>query len=335
MSTATETTDKPRPTIGVVPMDNIVVVDRKHPLAKEFWTPRNGYKPDAAMVNSIRANGGPDYAPKVWPWKDADGKQWLIVIDGNQRVIASREAGLDKLKVDVQVGMSQQDASRLATRTNSQRKDNSFATNAILALRMLNLDEKGKPQGLTYEQAAAEFGKTHTWVRQIVAAYTGLPNKIKNDIENGKVNLTLIVNAGLTKAEYLGKDNEEKALAKYAELLADGGPVENTSGKAGRAPRMTSQQAKNPDHLTKNEWQLIALNPNTPEDASTLIRAFIGEISFQQARNEGLDWLVKPAKEASAKAKGKGKGKKAKAEKSETPTASNEPVTDVDMDLFE
>lgn len=328
--------------MGIVPLNSVVVVDRKHPLAEKFFTPRNTYKPDAAMVNSIKANNGPDYAPKVFQWKDDEGNVKLIVIDGNQRVLAAKEAGLEKIKVDVQ-NISLEDAARLATRANSQRKDNTFATNAILAMRMLKPNkETGKLEGLSYEQAASEFGKTHTWVRDIVKAWTRLPQNIKQDIEKGKISFTLVKNA-LLKDELL---NDAEALqAKYKEILGDGGPVENTSGKAGRSPRPSSSGATNSMlKISKNVWQLIARHKDTPEHESALIQTFIGEKSIQQARSEfpdELSWLVEPSTEAKEAAKGKGKGKKGKAKKeggeivasSSSPTV-NEPTSDIDMDLF-
>ena len=327
-----ETTESNKPKIGLVPMDKVVVVDRKHPLADKFWTPRNDYKPDAAMTASIKAAGRPEYPALVWPWKDADGNVQLIVIDGNQRVNASRAAGITQMPVEVRADLSEQQASALATRTNSQRKDNSFATNAILATRMVNPDESGKPQGLSYEQAAAEFGKTHTWVRNLVKAWRVFPTKIKNAIESGKLPFTAAI--ALLKQEYI--DDQAKMLEAFDKIMADeDGAITNTSGKVGRGK---VDKVKNPNKLSANVWRLIAKSSACPEEYANLIQVVIGDKSLEWGREQGLDFLVEPSKDEQASVKGKGKGTKGKGTKgkgkkvAEAPSASGMHITNVDLD---
>ena len=151
---------------------------------------------------------------------------------------------------------------------------------------MVNPDESGKPQGLSYEQADAEFGKTHTWVRNLVKAWRVFPTKIKNAIESGKLPFTAAI--ALLKQEYI--DDQAKMLEAFDKIMADeDGAITNTSGKVSRGK---VDKVKNPNKLSANVWRLIAKSSACPEEYANLIQVVIGDKSLEwDVSKDSTSWL--------------------------------------------
>lgn len=287
---------------GFVALDKVVVVTNEHPLKDFFFTTRNLYKPTAAMTETIKANGRPDVPISVWPWLNPETNETeLIVIDGNQRVINSRAAGLTQIPAEVHDNWTMQEAIAASTRDNALRLDNDFTTNCLLVARLTQPDNTGKPTGLDFKQAAVQFGKSHTWVRNHLKMHLFFPARIKAAIQKGQLSYTA-AEVGLLDAELL-KD-KEALLKKFDEMMSAGGAINNADGKVQkRSPGGSVKAAKagrqGGEVLSKNEWRAIATGKGTPEAFAYLIEVFVGDRTLEAARKaaEGeLDWLVKPEK---------------------------------------
>lgn len=309
----------------IVPIEQVTVVGPKHPLAAQFFTPRNLYKPNQDMMKTIAQNGRPDYPVLLWPYKaDDDSATEFICIDGNQRTINTKAAGLATIPAEIRQDWTMAEAIQAAARLNSQRQDNDFSTDCLLAVRLTQPDKVTlAAKGMSYPDAGVQFNKSHTWVRNHVKMQLFFPAVIKQAIQNGKLPYT-VAEVALLKQEILR--DKEALLAKYEEIMKDGGAIENSTGKPGKArtPKVKDVSTKDAG-LSKNEWRLIAQAADTPADFALLIEIFIGDKAFDAGEANGLDWLTRPSAEAVAAAAGKGKGKAKKEEKA--PGKSKAPGT--------
>lgn len=315
----------------IVPVSSLTVVKRDHPLAKDFYTPRNDKKPSADTVATIKTKGRPDYPIHVFPVVyDENGtqRQAAIVLDGNQRYINTVAAELSTIPVIVRSDLTYEGAVALAARLNSHREDNDIATNMLLAARLIKPDATGKPQAMSYEEAGQQFKKSHTFMRQLIQMHLFFTPKMKKALNDGKLSFTAATS--LLRKELL--DDPERLSAAFDELLSDDGAL-SVDGKVKKG----AYERKNKDvklagsALTKNEWRLLARAKDTPMEASLLIEIFVGDKPFDAGVKNGLDWMVKPVKEAKPKKEKKAKTDKSAKKEAKATEVSADALTDVDV----
>lgn len=283
-------TETYKPQIVMTPLSRITIVDRKHPHARNFFTPRNEWRTDPNLVKQLKEAGRPEHPVILYPLRD-DGKNVseLIAIDGNQRVKAALEAGLTEIPSEVRWDWTLDDAIKASAKLNATRRENDFETKLMLVHRMVKPDENAKATGMSYDEAALFMNVTHTVVRSLTKM-TFFPKAIRSAIQTGKLSFTT------ANQELVPLWNDKEALVKrFQELMdegsgAEGEGIPKPKGKTQRQAKLSKGEAA----LTKNQWRILATKRDCPEEMSALIEVFVGDKTLDWGKQQGLDWLEVP-----------------------------------------
>lgn len=258
-----------------VKFNKVVVVTKallkNKPQLKPFWQPRHERTLSDSFINDVREKGL--LQDPILVRFEGD----LVAVAGNRRVRAALAAGIEEGYASVLQQLDWDEVRKIQVAENEQREGNSIEDKIHNILAFLQLDDKGKPQGMSYAEVGQMFDYSHQTIRDLALMGTVAPKWLRDGIEANQISLTEATK--LVKAN-IANNGDDKTLKESYEkhisstvMSASGNPIKKKAERKAPKPK--------PSPALVNHW---GTSKATPQQYRLLIQTIQGDISIPDAR---------------------------------------------------